>query len=58
MSALTLAIPSKGRLKEATEALFAKAGLALERQGSDRLYRASLKGIAGVEVALLSAAGA
>ncbi|MFO0990358.1 MAG: ATP phosphoribosyltransferase [Hyphomicrobiales bacterium] len=56
MSALTLAIPSKGRLKEATEALFTKAGLAIERQGSDRLYRASLKGIAGVEVALLSAA--
>ena len=35
MSALTLAIPSKGRLKEATEALFARAGLTLERKGSD-----------------------
>ena len=56
MSTLTLAIPSKGRLKEATEALFAKAGFAIERQGSDRLYRAALTGIAGVEVAFLSAA--
>ena len=56
MSMLTLAIPSKGRLKQATEGLFAKAGLAIERQGSDRLYRAQLKGIADIEVALLSAA--
>lgn len=56
MTSLTLAIPSKGRLKEATEALFAKAGLDIERQGSDRLYRATLNGIAGIEVAHLSAA--
>jgi ATP phosphoribosyltransferase len=56
MSALTLAIPSKGRLKEATEAHFARAGLTLERKGSDRLYRATLNGLAGIEIALLSAA--
>ena len=56
MSALTLAIPSKGRLKDATEALFANAGLSLERNGSDRLYRASLQGLEGIDVALLSAA--
>jgi len=56
MSTLTLAIPSKGRLKEATELLFEKAGLSLERNGSDRLYRAALRGAAGIEVALLSAA--
>jgi ATP phosphoribosyltransferase len=56
MSALTLAIPSKGRLKEATEALFAKVGLSLARNGSDRLYRATLEGFDGIDIALLSAA--
>ena len=56
MSTLTLAIPSKGRLKEATEAHFARAGLTLERNGSDRLYRATLNGLTGIEIALLSAA--
>jgi ATP phosphoribosyltransferase len=55
MTALTLGIPSKGRLMEATEALFGKAGFAFERHGSDRLYRGQLGGIKGVDIAFLSA---
>jgi ATP phosphoribosyltransferase len=55
MTALTLGIPSKGRLMEATEALFGKAGFAFERHGSDRLYRGQLGGIDGVDIAFLSA---
>ena len=55
MTALVLGIPSKGRLMEATEALLGKAGFALARNGSDRLYRGHLGGIDGVDVAFLSA---
>jgi ATP phosphoribosyltransferase len=51
---LTLAIPSKGRLKEKCDALFAGAGLTLE-QVTARGYRARLAGLPGVEVMLLSA---
>ncbi len=55
MSVLTLGIPSKGRLMEATAALFAKAGHAIDRNGSERGYRGALNGIGGIEVAFLSA---
>ena len=55
MTPLLLGIPSKGRLMEATEALFGKAGFALMRSGSDRLYRGRLDGIDGIDVAFLSA---
>lgn len=55
MTALILGIPSKGRLMEASEALFAKAGFGLTRGGSDRLYRGRLKGVPDVDVAFLSA---
>lgn len=55
MTVLTLGIPSKGRLMEATEALLGKAGFALTRKGSDRLYRGRLGGVDGVDVAFLSA---
>lgn len=54
MTSLTLALPSKGRLMEQAEALFAKAGLGLRRTGSDRGYRGVIDA-AGVEVAFLSA---
>ena len=54
MTALTLAIPSKGRLKEQTEEYFADCGLKL-RQSGDRSYTASLDGAPGVNVLLLSA---
>jgi ATP phosphoribosyltransferase len=56
MSALVLAIPSKGRLKEACEAWFADAGLRIAQVAGARGYRASLAGAPDVEVMLLSAA--
>jgi ATP phosphoribosyltransferase len=55
MNTLTLAIPSKGRLMEATAELLAKAGFTIDRLGADRGYRGLLKGLDGVEVAFLSA---
>ena len=55
MSPLTLAIPSKGRLKEATSGLLLKAGFNIERLGADRGYRGRLNGSDGVEIAFLSA---
>ena len=55
MSALTLAIPSKGRLMEAAAELFEKAGFKIERLGTDRGYRGKLVGLENVEIAFLSA---
>lgn len=55
MNTLTLAIPSKGRLMEATAELLSKAGFGIDRLGADRGYRGLLTGIEGVEVAFLSA---
>lgn len=51
---VVLAVPSKGRLMERTEALFAAAGLAIEKGGA-RGYRGVLAGMEDVEVAFLSA---
>ena len=50
-----IAIPSKGRLMEKAEELFASAGLTIERIGDARGYRGRLSGVDGVEVAFLSA---
>jgi ATP phosphoribosyltransferase len=55
MGALRLAIPSKGRLKEQTEAFFSAAGLRIEPVGGARAYFARLTGLPDVEVQLLSA---
>jgi len=55
MSTITLAIPSKGRLMEATAELLAKAGFTIDRLGADRGYRGLLRGLDGVEIAFLSA---
>jgi len=55
MNALTIAIPSKGRLKEQSEAFFAAAGYELVQQGGDRGYRAKLVGADGVSILLLPA---
>jgi ATP phosphoribosyltransferase len=54
MSTLTLALPSKGRLMEQAEALFARAGLSIRRLGHERGYRGVLEGL-DMEVAFLSA---
>ena len=52
---LILAIPSKGRLKEQVEAWLSDCGLKLSVAGGARGYMAELKGVAGVQVRLLSA---
>ena len=56
MSALVLAVPSKGRLQENAEAFFARAGLDLVKPRGARDYRGAIAGLDGVEVAFLSAA--
>jgi len=53
---LIIAIPSKGRLKEQVEEWLADCGLDLAISGGQRGYLASLKGVAGAQVRLLSAA--
>ena len=52
---ITLALPSKGRLKEQALDLFARAGLPVSLPGDDRKYRARVDGHSGIEVAFLSA---
>ncbi|RUM99118.1 ATP phosphoribosyltransferase [Pseudaminobacter arsenicus] len=52
---ITLAIPSKGRLKEQTLDVLAKAGLSVSLPDDDRAYRARIETLADVEVAFLSA---
>jgi ATP phosphoribosyltransferase len=51
---LILALPSKGRLKEETEALFARAGCPIETL-SGRRYRGAIAGEENIEVAFLAA---
>ena len=54
---LILAIPNKGRLQEAANARFARAGLIVEKTGNAREYLAKLKGLSdsNVTIAFLSA---
>lgn len=54
MEPVTLAIPSKGRLKEQVDACFAKAGVALKQIAGARGYRASVDGHPDIDVMLLS----
>jgi ATP phosphoribosyltransferase len=56
MSGLVIAVPSKGRLKEQVEGWLADSGLKLEVTGGARGYLASLRGLPGAQVRLLSAA--
>jgi ATP phosphoribosyltransferase len=51
---LIVAIPSKGRLKDETEALFARAGMPIETRGGRR-YRGAIAGEPDIEVAFLAA---
>jgi ATP phosphoribosyltransferase len=53
--ALTLAIPSKGRLQEQASEYFADAGFPMKKSAGARGYRATLSGLPGVDVMLLSA---
>jgi len=52
---LTLALPSKGRLRDQALDLFARAGLAVELPADERKYRARLAGRVDIEVSFLSA---
>ncbi len=52
---LIFAIPSKGRLKEQVDGWLADAGFRLETAGGARGYRATVAGLPGAEVRLLSA---
>ena len=52
---LTLAIPSKGRLKDNCNAWFTERGAVMEMAAGARGYRASFAGMPDVEVMLLSA---
>lgn len=53
---ITLGIPSKGRLQEATIDWFAARGITVARAGGDREYRGTVAGLDGVALQLLSAA--
>jgi ATP phosphoribosyltransferase len=52
---LTLAMPSKGRLLEAAEACFERAGLAVIRDGLERGYQGRIAALPDVDVTFLSA---
>jgi ATP phosphoribosyltransferase len=52
---LTLAVPSKGRLQENTIAFFARSGVQFVKEGGEREYRGTLKGVPNVDVLYLSA---
>jgi len=52
---LTLALPSKGRLREMAETMFARAGFQIVRTGSARGYSGEIRGLSNVDVAFLSA---
>jgi ATP phosphoribosyltransferase len=53
---LTIAVPSKGRLKDQAAELFERAGIPLRKKGHERGYRGALAGFDGVEVVYVSAA--
>tara|TARA_R110001592_G_scaffold128172_1_gene340242 strand:+ start:421 stop:1164 length:744 start_codon:yes stop_codon:yes gene_type:complete len=58
MADLVLAIPSKGRLKEQTEAVFNNAGFSIESLGSSRSYFGRLNGFSNgrsADISFLSA---
>lgn len=55
MTRLTLAIPSKGRLKDQAEAWLSDCGFKLRQIGGDRGYQAEITGLADTDVLLLSA---
>lgn len=55
MSTTTIALPSKGRLKEKALDIFASAGLEVLPPADPRSYRAKVKGREDIEIAYLSA---
>ena len=52
---ITIALPSKGRMKEDASAIFERAGMKIVAVGNDRSYRGRVEGWDYVEIAFLSA---
>ncbi|OAP40933.1 ATP phosphoribosyltransferase [Sinorhizobium glycinis] len=52
---ITIALPSKGRMKDDASAIFERAGMRIVAVGNDRSYRGRVEGWDDVEVAFLSA---
>ncbi|TCU18992.1 ATP phosphoribosyltransferase [Rhizobium sullae] len=52
---ITIALPSKGRMKDDASALFERAGMTIASVGNDRSYRGRVEGWDDVEIAFLSA---
>lgn len=52
---LTIGLPSKGRLKQATEEYFRKIGIPIHIDGGDRDYKGSLDGIDQTQIYFLQA---
>ena len=52
---ITIALPSKGRMKDDASAIFERAGIRITAVGNDRSYRGRVEGWDDVEVAFLSA---
>ncbi len=55
MSTITIALPSKGRMKEDASAIFERAGLPIVAVGNERSYRGKIEGHDDIEIAFLSA---
>lgn len=55
MSTITIALPSKGRMKEDASAIFERAGLPIVAVGNERSYRGKVEGHDHIEIAFLSA---
>ncbi|TDK37531.1 ATP phosphoribosyltransferase [Rhizobium deserti] len=52
---ITIALPSKGRMKDDAAAVFEKAGLPIVAVGNERSYRGKVEGRDDIEIAFLSA---
>lgn len=52
---ITIALPSKGRMKDDSSAIFERAGLKIVSIGNDRNYRGRIEGRDDIEIAFLSA---
>jgi ATP phosphoribosyltransferase len=52
---ITIALPSKGRMKEDASAIFARAGLPIVAVGNERSYRGRVEWRDDIEIAFLSA---
>jgi len=52
---ITIALPSKGRMKDEASAIFARAGYSIVAVGNERSYRGRVEGHEDIEIAFLSA---